>query len=186
MISLRTPSLDVFEEKDEMVVKADLPGMKKDEIQVTVTENVVTIKGEKKEVEVKEKGNYRRERSYGSFVRSVELPSEVKSDRIKANFKDCVLEVCMPKTEEAKKKSVSVKVDQSCSMRTSHETASVDHDHWHPGGGVHSDALPSPDADRRQVRGAPIRDRRRRRCQGEGHHLCFRSRGAGHSVVKVG
>ncbi len=112
MISLKTPSLDVFEEKDEIVVKADLPGMNKDEIQVTVTENVVTIKGEKKkEEEVKEKDYYRRERSYGSFVRSVELPSEVKSDQIKANFKDGVLEVRMPKTEEAKKKSVSVKID---------------------------------------------------------------------------
>jgi HSP20 family protein len=112
MISIKTPSLDVFEEKDEIVVKADLPGMNKDEIEVTVTENVVTIKGEKKkEEEVKEKDYYRRERSYGSFVRSVELPSEVKSDQIKANFKDGVLEVRMPKTEEAKKKSVPVKID---------------------------------------------------------------------------
>jgi HSP20 family protein len=112
MISIKTPSLDVFEEKDELVVKADLPGMNKDEIEVTVTENVVTIKGEKKkEEEVKEKDYYRRERSYGSFVRSVELPCEVKSDQIKANFKDGVLEVRMPKTEEAKKKSVSIKID---------------------------------------------------------------------------
>lgn len=112
MISIKTPSLDVFEEKDELVVKADLPGMNKDEIEVTVTENVVTIKGEKKkEEEVKEKDYYRRERSYGSLVRSVELPCEVKSDQIKANFKDGVLEVRMPKTEEAKKKSVSIKID---------------------------------------------------------------------------
>ena len=111
-ISIKTPSLDVFEEKDELVVKADLPGMSKDEIEVTVTENVVTIKGEKqKEEEVKEKDYYRRERSYGSFVRSVELPCGVKSDQIKANFKDGVLEVRMPKTEEAKKKSVSIKID---------------------------------------------------------------------------
>ncbi|HSB46044.1 MAG TPA: Hsp20/alpha crystallin family protein [Nitrospira sp.] len=112
MISIKAPSLDVFEEKDELVVKADLPGMNKDEIEVTVTENVVTIKGEKKkEEEVKEKDYYRRERSYGSFVRSVELPCEVKSDQIKANFKDGVLEVRMPKTEEAKKKAVSIKID---------------------------------------------------------------------------
>jgi HSP20 family protein len=111
-ISLKAPSLDVFEEKDELVVKADLPGMNKEEIEVTVTGDVVTIKGEKKkEEEVKEKDYYRRERSYGSFVRSVELPCEVKSDQIKANFKDGVLEVRMPKTEEAKKKSISVKID---------------------------------------------------------------------------
>jgi HSP20 family protein len=112
MVSLKAPSLDVYEEKDDMVVKADLPGLNKDEIEVTVTGNVVTIKGEKKkEEEVKEKDYYRRERSYGSFVRSVELPCEVKSDQIKANFKDGVLEVRMPKTEEAKKKSVSIKID---------------------------------------------------------------------------
>jgi HSP20 family protein len=112
MLSMKTPSLDVFEEKDELIVKADLPGMNKDEIEVTVTGSVVTIKGEKKkEEEVKEKDYYRRERSYGSFVRSVELPSEVKSDQIKANFKDGVLEIRLPKTEEAKRKSVTVKVD---------------------------------------------------------------------------
>lgn len=112
MVSLKAPSLDVYEEKDEIVVKADLPGMNKDEIEVTVTGDVVTIKGEKKkEEEVKEKDYYRRERSYGSFVRSVELPCEVKSDQIKANFKEGVLEVRMPKTEEAKKKSVSIKID---------------------------------------------------------------------------
>lgn len=112
MMSMKAPSLDVFEEKDELVVKADLPGMSKEEIEVTVTGNVVTIKGEKrKEEEVKEKDYYRRERSYGSFVRSVELPCEVKSEQIKANFKDGVLEVRMPKTEEAKKKSVAIKID---------------------------------------------------------------------------
>ena len=112
MMSIKAPSLDVFEEKDELVVKADLPGLSKEEIEVTVTGNVVTLKGEKKkEEEVKEKDYYRRERSYGSFVRSVELPCEVKSEQIKANFKDGVLEVRMPKTEEAKKKSVSVKID---------------------------------------------------------------------------
>jgi HSP20 family protein len=111
-ISLKMPSLDVFEEKDELVVKADLPGMNKDEIEVTVTGDVVTIKGEKKkEEEVKEKDYYRRERSYGSFVRSVQLPCEVKSDQIKANFKDGVLEVRMPKTEEAKKKAVAIKIE---------------------------------------------------------------------------
>ena len=112
MMSMKAPSLDLFDEKDELVVKADLPGMSKEEIEVTVTGSVVTIKGEKKkEEEVKEKDYYRRERSYGSFVRSVELPCEVKSEQIKANFKDGVLEVRMPKTEEAKKKSVAIKID---------------------------------------------------------------------------
>ena len=112
MVSLKAPSLDVFEEKDEIVVKAELPGMTKDEIQVTVTGQAVTIKGEKrKEEEVKEKDYYRQERAYGSFVRSVELPCEVKSDQVRANFKDGVLELRMPTTEEAKKKAISVKID---------------------------------------------------------------------------
>ena len=68
-----------------------------------------SIKGEKKEV--KDDDYCRRERSYGSFLRTVALPCEVKSDEIKASFKDGVLEVRMPKTEEARKKSISVKID---------------------------------------------------------------------------
>jgi HSP20 family protein len=111
-MAMRVPSLDVFEEKDEVVIKAELPGMKKEEIEVTVSGDGVTIKGEKKqEEEVKEKDYYRRERSYGSFSRSVTLPCEVKGDEVKASFKDGVLEVRMPKTEEAKAKAVTVKID---------------------------------------------------------------------------
>lgn len=111
-ISMRMPSLDVYEEKDAMVVKAELPGMKKEEIEVNLAGQTLTIKGEKKqEEEVKEEDYYRRERSYGSFARSVELPCEVKSDQITASFKDGVLEIRMPKTEEAKKKAITVKID---------------------------------------------------------------------------
>ena len=110
--SIRMPSLDVYEEKDSVVVKAELPGMKKEEVEVNLAAETLTIKGEKKEdKEVKEDDYYRRERSYGSFLRSVSLPCEVKSAEIKASFKDGVLEVRMPKTEEAKKKSIPVKID---------------------------------------------------------------------------
>jgi HSP20 family protein len=106
------PSLDVYEEKDSVVVKAELPGMKKEEVEVNLAGENLTIKGEKKEEqEVKEDDYYRRERSYGSFLRNVALPCDVKSDEIKASFKDGVLEIRMPKTEEAKKKSISVKID---------------------------------------------------------------------------
>jgi HSP20 family protein len=112
ILAMRAPSLDVFEDKDDVVIKAELPGMKKEEIEVTVTGDMVTIRGEKKEEEeVKEKDYYRRERSYGSFSRSVALPCEVKGDQVKAIFKDGVLEVRMPKTEEAKTKAVTVKID---------------------------------------------------------------------------
>jgi HSP20 family protein len=111
-LSIRMPSIDVYEEKDSVVVKAELPGMTKEDIEVNLAGENLTIKGEKKEdKEVKEDNYYRRERSYGSFLRTVALPSEVKSDEIKASFKDGVLEIRMPKTEEAKKKSVSVKID---------------------------------------------------------------------------
>ncbi len=111
-LSIRMPSIDVYEEKDSVVVKAELPGMTKEDIEVNLEGENLTIKGEKKEdTEVKEDNYYRRERSYGSFLRTVALPSEVKQDEVKASFKDGILEIRMPKTEAAKKKSVSVKID---------------------------------------------------------------------------
>lgn len=109
---MRVPAVDVFEEKDEVVVKAELPGLSKDDVQVQITGSVLTLKGEKKKKEeVKEEDYYFCERSRGSFSRSLELPHEVKADQVKASFKDGVLEVRLPKTEEAKRKSVSVKID---------------------------------------------------------------------------
>ncbi len=94
------------------MVKAELPGMDKDNIEVNLTDHTLTIKGEKKkEEEIKEKDYYRAERSYGSFFRTVELPKEVHSDKVKAHFKNGILEVRLPKTEEAKAKEVKVKVD---------------------------------------------------------------------------
>jgi HSP20 family protein len=106
------PALDVFEEKDELVVKAELPGMEKDNVEVNLTNHTLTIKGEKKkEEEVKEEKYYRSERSYGSFVRTLQLPADVQADKVKASFKNGVLEVRLPKTEEAKAKEIKVKVD---------------------------------------------------------------------------
>lgn len=111
-VSLRMPALDVYEEKDDVVVKAEFPGLSKDNIEVQVAGNILTIKGEKKkEEEVKEEDYYRSERSYGAFARSVQLPTGVKTDQVKATFKNGILEVRMPKTEEAKKKAISVKID---------------------------------------------------------------------------
>lgn len=99
------PSIDIFEEGDDVVVKAELPGMKKEDIEVELTGDAITISGEKKEEQkVERKGYYRHERSYGSFARSFTLPSEVRADEAKAEFKDGVLEIRVPKTEEAKKK----------------------------------------------------------------------------------
>lgn len=108
----RLPAIDVYEEQDDIVVKADLPGVTKDDIEVNVTGSTLTIKGEKKkEEETKDQDFHRWERSYGSISRSVDLPAEVKSDQVKATLKDGVLEVRLPKTEHAKKQRVTVKVE---------------------------------------------------------------------------
>jgi HSP20 family protein len=111
-MDVSAPALDVFEDKDDVVVKAELPGIDKENIEVNLTDNLLTIKGEKKkEEEVKEENYYRCERSYGSFTRSVELPKAVHTDKVKASFKNGILEVRVPKTEEAKTKEIKVKVD---------------------------------------------------------------------------
>jgi HSP20 family protein len=107
-----SPSVDVFEERDEVVVKAELPGMSKEDIDVKVTDDVVTISGEKKKEERIEKKNYYRiERSYGSFTRSFRLPTEVQTEKASAKFKEGVLEIRIPKTEEAKKKEKKVSIE---------------------------------------------------------------------------
>jgi HSP20 family protein len=111
-LAARAPAVDLFEEKDDIVVKAELPGMDKDSIEVNLTDSTLTIKGEKKkEEEVKEENYYRSERTYGSFVRNVELPKAVHTDKVKATFKNGILEIRIPKTEEAKAKEIKVKVE---------------------------------------------------------------------------
>jgi HSP20 family protein len=104
--------IDVYEEKDEIVAKAELPGMSKDDINVNVSDHILTIKGEKKkEEETKDEDYFFSERSYGTFVRSIELPADVQTEKAKANFKNGILEIRLPKTEEAKKKEIPVKVE---------------------------------------------------------------------------
>lgn len=111
-LEVRAPAVDLYEEKDDIVIKAEIPGMDKDNIEVNLTDHTLTIKGEKKkEEEVKEENYYRSERSYGSFVRTLELPKDVHADKVKASFKNGILEVRMPKTEEAKAKEIKVKIE---------------------------------------------------------------------------
>jgi HSP20 family protein len=111
-VELRVPAVDVYEEGDEVVVKAEIPGLSKEDIQVTLSDSVLTLTGEKKkEEEIKEHDYYRNERSFGSFSRTIQLPSEVKTEQAKATFKDGVLEVHLPKTEAAKQKAVKVKIE---------------------------------------------------------------------------
>jgi HSP20 family protein len=109
---ITAPAVDVYEEKDEIVVKAELPGMDKSDIEVNLSDSQLTLKGEKKKEEKIEKENYfRSERSYGAFIRSVGLPTDVQADKVKASFKNGILEVRLPKTEEAKAKEIKVKVE---------------------------------------------------------------------------
>ena len=95
-------SVDIHEEGNDVVVKAEIPGMKKENIHVDINDKTVTIRGEgKKEEKVERKKYSRLERSYGSIVRVVDLPEEVQTDKARASFKDGVLEVRVPKAGEA-------------------------------------------------------------------------------------
>jgi HSP20 family protein len=105
-------AIDVRDADGEIVVKADLPGVKKDEVQIELSDSTLVIKGErKKEEEIKEEDYVRRERSYGSFSRVIGLSSEVNSDAVTATFKDGVLEVHLPKTEASKRKPRKVAIE---------------------------------------------------------------------------
>jgi HSP20 family protein len=109
---LTTPMVDVYEEKDDVVVKAELPGMTKDDIEVDISDRYLTLKGEKKKEEkIEEEDYFACERTYGAFHRSVELPKDVQADKVKASFKDGILEIRLPKTEEAKTREIKVKID---------------------------------------------------------------------------
>ena len=104
------PALDVYEDKDNLTVKAELPGMKREEIEVSLHDGALTISGERKS-EMHEKAEvYRSERFVGRFQRAVTLPSPVAADKVKASYKDGILTVTLPKTEESKPKQIDVNV----------------------------------------------------------------------------
>lgn len=106
------PAVDIYEEGDDLVLKADLPGLKKEDIEVKVTDDFIVISGEKKKEEkVEEKNYYRYERSYGSFSRTFRLPIDVQTDKAKAKFENGVLEIRIPKTEEAKSKERKLQIE---------------------------------------------------------------------------
>lgn len=106
------PSLDLSETKNDLVVKAELPGIDPKDIDISLSEGVLTIKGEKKqEKEEKEENYHIIERSYGAFTRSVRLPRDVQSEKINASYKNGILKVTLPKSEEAKKKEIKIKVE---------------------------------------------------------------------------
>ena len=105
------PAVDISETENEISIKADIPGMTRDDIKVVVHENTLTLKGERRFAKTEEKTNYyRNERVSGSFYRSFSLPSMVDAAQIKANYVNGVLEIALPKVEEAKPKEIAIDV----------------------------------------------------------------------------
>lgn len=104
------PAIDMYQTDDEIVVKASLPGFKADEVQINITGEMLSLKGEmKREEEKKEKAWHIREQRWGSFERSVALPTDVVADKAKADFESGVLTITLPKAEEVKPKTITVK-----------------------------------------------------------------------------
>lgn len=107
-----TPSMDISETKDSLVAKVEVPGMEEKDIQISLQENLLTIKGEKKqEREEKDERYHRVERSYGSFLRSIRLPVAVDASRVTATFKNGLLTVTLPKTPAAKGTTIPIKAE---------------------------------------------------------------------------
>ena len=104
------PAIDMYQTDDEIVVKASLPGVKADEVQINITGEILTLKGETKQVEEKkEKAWHVREQRWGAFERAVALPTEVVSDKAKAEFENGILTITLPKAEEVKPKIINIK-----------------------------------------------------------------------------
>ena len=104
-----TPALDVYQDKDQFTVVAELPGLKKEDIELSLHGGVLTISGERKQ-DKKDKEGYRNERFFGRFQRSVTLPTSVDGNKVKATYQDGILKVVLPKAEEAKPKQIDVSV----------------------------------------------------------------------------
>ena len=106
-----SPTVDIYEEDKDVVVRADLPGVKKGDIAIDVSDNLLTISGEKRhEDKVEKKDYYRYESTYGKFSRSFELPGGMDMEKAKAHFEDGVLEIRVPKSDEAVQKSRTIKI----------------------------------------------------------------------------
>jgi len=103
------PAVDIFEKDHNLIIRAELPGVKKDEIDIAIEDGVLTLHGERKrESEVEESNVYRLERVYGAFTRSFSLPTTVDPSKVQAVYRDGVLEVTVPKLEAAKPKKVQI------------------------------------------------------------------------------
>lgn len=107
------PPINVYKKGDKYVLQAELPGLSKDDVEITVQNNIITISGEKKqEKEIKEEDYYCYERSFGKFHRSFELPAEVDANKVTATFSQGVLKVELPIAESAKPKQIKVNIEE--------------------------------------------------------------------------
>lgn len=105
------PAVDIYEEGNDFVVKADLPGLEKKDVNIHITDNILTISGERKKEEKVERGDYfSYERTHGSFYRRFELPAGIDVDKVKAQMEHGVLEVKLPRTEDAKERSRKIPI----------------------------------------------------------------------------
>ena len=106
----QAPAVDLYQTDDEVVLKAAMPGLKADDVQISVTGDMLSLKGEfKQETETKERAYHLREQRYGSFERTFNLPTEVVADKAKAEFENGVLTITLPKAEEVRPKTITVK-----------------------------------------------------------------------------
>lgn len=106
------PEFDLSETKDALVVKAEVPGISPKDIDISLVDNTLTIKGEKKQdLEEKNEDYHYIGRSYGAFARAIALPREVQGDKVTASYKDGVLKIILPKSQEAKEKEISIKIE---------------------------------------------------------------------------
>ena len=106
-----TPAVDILEKGDDLVIRAEVPGIERDAIEVKLEDNTLILSGERvRETEADDTRAYRRERVYGSFVRSFRLPKTVDATRISATYKNGILEITIPKAEEAKPRKIDIKV----------------------------------------------------------------------------
>jgi HSP20 family protein len=104
-----SPAVDIFETDGEIVVKAELPGMERNDIALNLEKNVLTVRGERRFAKETKDDNYHRiERSYGTFSRSFSIPATVDEEKIKADYKDGVLKIVLPKKEQAKPKQIRI------------------------------------------------------------------------------
>jgi HSP20 family protein len=111
LLSGWNPALDLYEDKDNLYVKVELPGMKREEIDVSLHEGSLSISGERKSEQKHQDAEvYRAERFFGRFQRTVMLPTPVAAEKVKAQYKDGILNITLPKTEEAKPKHIDVNV----------------------------------------------------------------------------